>query len=340
MFLRAHRNCRAVGAVLLGVCLPALGFAVVFYSTPDSNYNTTAPTGTLAESGWQWVGYWGSSQGVPIGPHHFLAAHHIGGTIGDIFTFGGTAYPTTAYYDDATTDLRIWEVAGTFPAWAPLYRGSDEVGRTLVVFGRGVTRGTEVRTAVAEPNVPAGSLAGWLWGGSDGRLRWGENTVLRTVTPTGGVASFGEQLYATFDQSGGANECHLGVGDSSGPVFINDGSGWKLAGVAALVDAYFNTTNTGNGFNACIFDARGLYVGSGGDWHLISGPAPVPSGFYATRVSVRTAWIDSIVPPEKASDSADGPLLPPGGSLVLALSLFGAGTWFLRRNPRMFRAHP
>jgi len=32
--------------------------AMIFYSTADPNYNTTAPTGMLANSGWQWVGVW------------------------------------------------------------------------------------------------------------------------------------------------------------------------------------------------------------------------------------------------------------------------------------------
>jgi hypothetical protein len=271
------------------IALPASG--MVFYSTGDANYNTTAPTGALANSGWQWMGCWGGFQGAPIDAHHFLAANHVGGNIGDLFTFQGANYTTVASFVDSASDLRIWEVHETFPAWATIYTNSDEVGRGLVVFGRGVTRGAEVRTAVAIAGVPVNSLAGWQWGGIDGRLRWGQNTVAGVVAGT----PFGVQLYATFDENGGANECHLGTGDSSGPVFINDGTAWKLAGVAGLVDSYFNTTNSGSGFNACIFDARGLYYGNGSSWSLVTGTAPKPSGFYATRVSVRTAWIGSIL---------------------------------------------
>ena len=275
------------GAVLTA---PPAG-AMAFYSTADPNFNTTAPTGALAGSGWQWVGTWGGFQGVPIDAHHFLAANHVGGTVGDPFVLNDVTYTTVNTFGDASTDLRIWEVRETFPAWAPIYRNGDEIGRGLVVFGRGVTRGTEVRTAVAVPGVPVNSLAGWQWGSGDGRLRWGQNTVVETVNPT----PFGEQLYAQFNKLAGANECHLGIGDSSGPVFIDDGDGWKLAGVAGMVDSYFNTTNTGDGFNAFIFDARGLYFGDSGNWTLGSGPSPIPSGFYATRVSVRAAWIDSVL---------------------------------------------
>jgi len=262
--------------------------AVIFYSTADPNYNTTAPTDTsLANSGWQWVGYWGSFQGAPIDAHHFLAANHVGGSVGDLFTFQGVAYTTVRTFGDSASDLRIWEVREAFPTWAPLYRASTEVGRTLMVFGRGVTRGAEVRTTVAVTGAPANSLAGWQWANSDGKLRWGQNTVVGTFTH----ATFGEQLAATFDKTGGSNECHLGTGDSSGPLFINDGAGWKLAGVAGLVDSGFSTTSGGATFNAAIFDKRGLYIGT----TLQSGPSALPSAFYATRVSVRTTWIDSVL---------------------------------------------
>ena len=322
-----RRLCHGLIATLFAFAQLPLLRAVIFFSTADPNFNTTAPTGALLNSGWQWVGTWGGFQGAPIGPHHFLAANHVGGTVGDPFVFQGVSYITIASYGDVSTDLRIWEVQGTFPSWAPLYRNSDEVGRGLIVMGRGVTRGAEVRTAAGVPGVPGNSLAGWQWGSIDGRLRWGQNTVAQLRS--GG--SFGEQLYATFDQSGGVNECHLGVNDSSGPVFINDGSGWKLAGVAGLVDASFNTTNTGDGFNACIYDARGLYYGSSGSWGMpITGSTPVPSGFYATRISVRTAWIDGIISP--VNNSSDAPLLSPVGSIIFVALLFATGAYFLRRQ--------
>ena len=304
--------------------LLALGFstsvrAVIFYSTGDPDYNTTAPGGVLSNSGWQLVGDWIGFQGAPIGPHHFIAARHIGGSVGDTFVFNSVSYATTAVFDDAASDLRIWEVSGTFPAWASLYRLSNEVGRPLVVYGRGLTRGAEVRVG--------GVLKGWQWGAGDGRLRWGKNAVSSVVN---GGSYWGQLLYATFDAAGGNDEAHLAVGDSSGPVFIHDGAEWALAGVAAAVDAYFNTTNSGSGFNAAIFDARGLYYSSDPanvPWQLLSGATPIPSGFYATRISARLGWIDSVVPP-----GVDAPLFDSIGCGVFALSLFGIGIFFLKQR--------
>jgi len=316
-----------LGAALACLVLLSPLRAVIFYSTADLNYNTTAPTGPLANSGWQWVGYWGGYQGAPIGPHHFLAANHVGGTVGDPFVFQGISYTTISTYGDASSDLRIWEISGTFPTWAPLYRSSNEVGQDVMVYGRGVVRGAEVRTTVTGSGMPPlNSLAGWqwTWTGSDGRLRWGQNKVVGTFT----YAPFGEQLVAYFDQGGGSNECHLGTGDSSAPVFINDGSGWKLAGVAGLVDGGFSTTSGGATFNAAIFDKRGLFLN--GNTNPQTGSNPMPSAFYATRVSARLAWIDGVLP--TTVDSSDAPLLTPLEALVFAALLFGAGAIFLRKQ--------
>lgn len=267
---------------------------VIFYSTSDPNYNTTPPAGILANSGWQWTGNWGSFQGTAISAHHFITARHVGGAVGEPFVLNGVTYTTTAFFDDTTSDLRIWQVSGTFDTWAPLYRANNEVGRGLVVFGRGLTRGAEVRDTVTN------SLRGWQWGAGDGRMRWGQNAFVAVVN---GGSYWGPLLYAVFNAAGGGNVAHLAQGDSSGPVFINDGTGWKLAGVAASVDSAFNTTDSGAGFSAAIFDRRGLYYGNSSSWKLVSGTLPVPSGFYATRVSVRATWIDSVVASKMPVDS-------------------------------------
>ncbi len=310
--------CLGIFAVLV-VSAPA----VIFYSTADPDFNTTAPIGSLANSGWQWVGSWAGFQGTPIGPHHFLTARHVGGNVGDVFALGGVNYTTTAFFDDTVSDLRICEVSGTFPSWAPLYRASAEVGTSFVVFGRGLTRGAEVMDETTH------TLRGWQWGAGDGRLRWGQNTVGSVIN---GGSYWGALLHATFDASGGINEAHLAIGDSSGPIFIDDGGVWKLAGVAAVVDGPFNTTNTGAGFNAAIFDARGLYSGGSANWNLVKGSSPVPSAFYTTRVSVRTSWIDGIVPPVEPEESTDVPLLSKGLTVAFGAVIFGAGTFFLNRK--------
>src|SRR5215472_15737649 len=74
--------------------------AVILFGSGDPAYNTTPPTGALTNSGWQYEGQWGGFLDTPIAPHYFLAAQHIGGSVGQTFTFKGSNYTTTAYYDD------------------------------------------------------------------------------------------------------------------------------------------------------------------------------------------------------------------------------------------------
>jgi hypothetical protein len=284
--------------------------AVIFYATGDPTFNTTAPTGSLAGSGWQWVGSWDGYAGTPIGQNFFLTAQHVGGNLGDPFVFNGVSYTTTAFYNDTSSDLRICQVNGMFPSWAPLYRGSSEVGSPLVAFGYGLSRG--------DPVTVEGVLKGWLWAQNTSEvLRWGQNTF---ASVGNGGSYWGQLLYAVFSADGGANQADL---DSSGPLFINDGTGWKLAGIAAAVDGPFNTTNTGSGFDAALFDARGLYVDESGTWDLVSGPSPVPSGFYATQVSVRASWIDSIVP--ASPGDTDAPLFSGPQTAVYVAGLLAVG---------------
>src|SRR5687768_10210315 len=131
--------------------------AVVLYRTPTRN--TAAPSGTLANSGWQWQGKWGSFLGTPIAPNYFITAGHVGGGVGQTFTYNWKPYTTTAMFDDPRSDLRIYKVNGAFPSYAPLYTLPYETGKQMVVIGRGAQRGSEVRVN--------NQLKGWKQGYPD-----------------------------------------------------------------------------------------------------------------------------------------------------------------------------
>jgi len=290
--------CRAL-SWLVGIFIGVVAFsprasAIIFYATADLNHNTTAPTGALAASGWQWVGTWGGFQATAVGPNHILAAKHVGGAIGEGFTLNGVTYPTTAFFDHPTSDLRLWKIQGTLPSWAPLYRLSDENGKAIVVFGRGVTRGPEVRVN--------GVLKGWQFGPGDGRMRWGRNVIM-DVLPN--VAGWGSVLAAKFDAPGVDNEAFFTVGDSSGAAFIQDGATWRLAGLGAYVDGFYATSDAGPAFTAAIFDLNGLYVGKAeGPWTAISFFNNVRGAFYLTRISSNLAWIDATLAADSGSPIA------------------------------------
>jgi hypothetical protein len=300
-----------------GLALPAR--AVLFHGTGDPSFNTTAPTGGLTDSGWQYQGAWGGSLGTAIAPNLFVTAKHLGGSVGDTFTYGGTAYQTTAVFDSPGSDLRVWRVNGTFATYAPLYRdgSASALGQSAVVFGRGTQRGAGVTVS--------SQLRGWTWGTTDQVQRWGQSTVDGI---TAGGASLGNLLRFGFSATGGANEAHLSGGDSGGAVFLQSGGVWKLAGINYSVDGQFSLTGVnGSGFNAAIFDARGLYFGSDGNWQLINGANPVESSFYATSISDNLTFLDGLITP------VPEPAMIAGlGSAACAL-LFG-----LEARPRRVRA--
>jgi hypothetical protein len=64
------------------------------------------------------------------------------------------------------------------------------------------------------------------------------------------------------------------------------------------VDGPFYTDTAGGGaFLGALFDKREFYEGETPPYAIVTGDARVPSGFYATRLSSKRAWIDSVIGP-------------------------------------------
>ena len=284
---------------LLVWVMPLASDGVIFYSTGDPSYNSTAPTGDLEGSGWQFQGTFNSYLGTPIAPHHFITAHHIGGSVGNKFYYDGQVYTTTGYVDDSESDLRLWEVDGTFERYAPVYSGSSEVGKGLVVFGRGVDRGVVVTNTITSGRGPSQTTEamtnGWRWGGYNYTQRWGTN-VVAAVAAVSGYST----LQIDWDAGAGADECMLADKDSGGAVFIRDGDTWKLAGINYAIGpawTYSFNSDGSDSFNGAILDFQGdnpLYVNSGGSWVQV--PSTYKSSFYSSRISSRYSWITNNIP--------------------------------------------
>ena len=308
-FAGSHPTWMAAAATLLVTASHAS--AVLLYS---SNVRNTAPPGSLTNaggawtpggtndprrllnSGWQWTGSFGTFSGIAIAPQYFITAKHAGAS-GPAINVNGVNYPidttfnspsTQFWKDDPNTDLRIFKIQGTFPSFAPLYSepAGSEVSRRLVAIGRGTPRGPEVRAN--------GELKGWQWAPFDGVMSWGENVVTGTFNQTG----FGQVMYFDFDRDGGPNECALSDHDSAGGVFIQSGGQWKLAGVNLAVDGpwHFDVAGApGPQFDASIFDAGGLWVGSANPQHINETMQDNPGSSYATMISPNLAWINSVI---------------------------------------------
>src|ERR1700716_4181022 len=72
---------------------------VTLFLTSDPSANTTAPTGALTGSGWQYEGQFGSFLGTAISPHHFVTVKHIG-MQSSVFLYHGISYPIVNWWDD------------------------------------------------------------------------------------------------------------------------------------------------------------------------------------------------------------------------------------------------
>mgnify|MGYP000913741619 FL=1 len=218
--------------------------------------NTTPPSGDLAGSGWDLQGKWGAGVGTPIAPRYFVTARHLGGRAGDTLELGGRSYTAQRAYCSRKADLCVWRVQETFPAFAPLHLSGGEVGRDVVLFGRGTARG--------RPITQGGRVCGWEWGPSDGALSWGTNRV-EAILPGPGGAAGGRLLAFAFDRGGGENEACVSTGDSGGGVFLREGGQWRLVGVIQSVMSHLARHADGSGpVTGALFDTRGFFVAQPG----------------------------------------------------------------------------
>jgi hypothetical protein len=270
---------------------PARGVIII----GSSAGNTSAPSDPSLGVRWNQVGSINAFMGTPIAPQFFLTAKHLGNLTGQAITFlDSTSYTTTARFVDPASDLAIYQISGTFPTdkIVPLYSGSFTNNQAMTIFGRGLSR---TDTTVIGNNFPSGTeVKGWTWGANTGARSWGTNTL--DALADGGLA--GIQLAYDFDVSGGNDQGILSLNDSGGPVFMQESGEWRLAGINYAVQSIFNTTSSGTGIYAAIYDMGGLYASASinGPWSYDSPTIQnQPASSYSSSVPANSTWIEGVI---------------------------------------------
>jgi hypothetical protein len=206
-------------------------------------------------------------------------------------------------------------VGGSFSLTAPIYTGSSEANSSIVDLGRGYSRGAAV-------------TGGWGYGGGQGTLSWGSNTVdsvipTDTKLNTGGGALGGDFLQYDFNAgSSNPNECMISPFDSVGGVFIEVNGTYELAGVNSFYavriptggtdDAYNVTDASGNPIAATLDDTQGYdyLLGFNAQDQPVVKPitTATPESSFATRVSSKQNFIGLVDGTIPASQAASHPI--------------------------------
>ena len=260
-----------------------IGRASLVYDV--SNGLTVAPAD---DRGWSLTGSWQVGGGVAVAPNYFLTAQHLGGTPGQSFVVDGRTFVAGSFTDIAGSDLRLIKINGTFPAYAPLYRGApgSEAGQAISMIGFG-------RYAHGSPVTTGTTQNGWNWGAAASK-NFAMNTADGVVTLSGS-----QLLDYTFKPISGRNEGIYSVGDSGGGTFIKTGGAWRLAGINFAVTNFYTQPLAPNPIQASIDNGTGLFV-KDQNGNFIAATAP-QSGF-ATEIAAYLSRIDAVILPGDVND--------------------------------------
>lgn len=266
--------------------------ALVYCITNSVDVHQQAPTGTLAQSGWQQTVKINGFLATIIHSNALLSAAHLRlDEMGpeDTFTLEGT-HTLTSKVSTNISDLAIHFFTPPITNKEYIARLNIEpdidTNAFVVLQGCGTERGDVVVTSGSYTN-------GWKWGNAWSIRRWGVNTFW-------GATDDGLCSLATFDNNGDPDECMLSVGDSGGPGFIKTGSGWKVAMVNYSVHpaTFTYATNPATPFNASLYDCAGLFYTNSETttWTWVStNESPAPCQLRCSRVSQRLDWLTNTI---------------------------------------------
>jgi hypothetical protein len=182
--------------------------------------------------------------GVAVDPYWLLTAAHVADDkVPAAVTIGATTHTAAeVQYAPAGVDLALlrfstpifsdghYEVyTGTFPAPPPPQ--TQRLTGLIVGYGReGTVSDTYYTPLTTGANIK----------------RWGTNMIDGTANGLSAQGFTSDTIYMNFDLSDSPYEAGAAIYDSGGPVFVNDGGTWKVAGINVAIDATRGGTPSGS----------------------------------------------------------------------------------------------
>ncbi len=216
--------------LFLGLILSACTASAII--TGDNSTAESAPTGDWNVD-WANVYKYQSCSSVAVDAYWILTARHVAddGRSGTITSGEGTHTQQEIVYHPSA-DLALVRYDRAFAGYYSLYTGSFSAGDDMVMIGYGNT-GTVSSASFSDS------------GSGNGTKRWGSNehsynqTVAYSIdtnpnTTNDNRTTTNDGFWMGFNNSSTTNEAGVGIYDSGGGSFINDGGTWKLAGINTI----------------------------------------------------------------------------------------------------------
>lgn len=205
-------------------------------ATADNGISASNPTNYGYSINWDYVYKCNGSSSVAVDRHWVLTAAHVADDSSGTLTVDGQTYTRQEVIYHPAADLALERYDKPFPGYYLLHDGeiytTSGFGKNqITVFDELLMMGygrTGVVTSVSFSNGPGGN----------GTKRWGTNkgsSIFSSTVPADVGGTTGSRTTTCFQVAFTLGDTTYEAGaaqyDSGGPVFINSGGEWKVAGI-------------------------------------------------------------------------------------------------------------
>lgn len=230
------------------------------------------------------VGYLQGWPGTPIGPTNFITALHLRHATKIDYKGGEYTVSVSEAIQIGSEDVALCKISsGVFSDYAKLSRNPAQQNQSYQIYGLS----NPSRQAI----TVGGNVRGWAITGPGNSWPYIHKGLIKNTSPNNGIT----WNFSSTEPS----SCSLDVGDSGGPIFLNN----ELLGIAYQGSAKQGVNDPVLGCaNGFIFNSSGLTYCVG------SGPVAITTSQGKSLFPFRDAILDKASPPRRfsATSSAGG----------------------------------